>query len=493
MGSELKKPEIKFTKLFINGNFVDAVSGRTFETIDPRTGDVITMVAEGDKEDVDLAVDAAREAFDHGKWPRLTGFERGKIMMKFADLIEQHVEEIATLDALEVGKLFLLNKLYDVPAAADMLRYFAGAADKIHGQTLKMSGAMHGYTLKEPIGVVGLIIPWNFPAAIFFFKVAPALAAGCTMVVKPSEQSSLSALYIAHLAKQAGIPDGVLNVVSGFGSTAGAAIASHMDINHVSFTGSTEVGRSIMEAAARSNLKPVSLELAGKSPLIIFDDADINKAVELAMGAIFYNKGEVCVAASRVYVQEGIYDEFVEKAVASAKYWKIGDPFDPEVHQGPQADKKQFERILGSIEKGKKEGATILTGGKAWGEKGYYIEPTIFADVTEDMVIAKEEIFGPVMSLMKFKTIEEAIQKANNTQYGLAAGVVTKNLDIANRMSRSVRAGNIWINCYSALDRNLPFGGFKMSGFGKDLGVDSVEKYMQVKSVVTPLYDSPWL
>ncbi|KAG6531568.1 hypothetical protein ZIOFF_005382 [Zingiber officinale] len=435
MGSELKKPEIKFTKLFINGDFVDAVSGRTFETIDPRTGDVITMVAEGDKEDVDLAVDAAREAFDHGKWPRLTGCERGKIMMKFADLIEQHVEEIATLDALEVGKLFLLNKLYDVPSSADMLRYFAGAADKIHGQTLKMSGAMHGYTLKEPIGVVGLIIPWNFPAAMFFFKVAPALAAGCTMVVKPSEQSSLSALYIAHLAKQAGIPDGVLNVVSGFGPTAGAAIASHMDINH----------------------------------------------------------GEVCVAASRVYVQEGIYDEFVEKAVASVKYWKIGDPFDPEVHQGPQADKKQFERILGCIEQGKKEGATILTGGKAWGEKGYYIEPTIFANVTEDMVIAKEEIFGPVMSLMKFKTIEEAIQKANNTKYGLAAGIVTKNLDIANRMSRSVRAGNIWINCYSALDRNLPFGGFKMSGFGKDLGIDSVEKYMQIKAVVTPLYDSPWL
>ncbi|XP_042415874.1 aldehyde dehydrogenase family 2 member C4-like isoform X1 [Zingiber officinale] len=490
----LKMPEIKFTKLFINGSFVDAVSGKTFATTDPRSGEVITMVAEGEKDDVDLAVKAAREAFDHGQWPRMSGFQRGQIMIKFADLIDQHIEELATLDSLEVGKLFSHNKLADIPSATRMLRYFAGAADKIHGETLKMGGPFHGYTLKEPIGVVGHIIPWNFPTVMFFFKVSPALAAGCAMVVKPAEQSSLSALYYAFLAKQAGIPDGVLNVVTGFGPTAGAAIASHMDINQVSFTGSTEVGRLIMEAAARSNLKPVSLELGGKSPLIIFDDADINMAVKLAQRAVFYNKGEVCVAASRIYVQEGIYDDFMKKAVETVGDWIVGDPFDPHVHQGPQVvDKEQFEKVLRYIEHGKREGATIVAGGKPCGENGYYIEPTIFVDVKEDMVIAKEEIFGPVMSLMKFKTMEEAIEKANNTRYGLAAGVVTKNLDIANRMARSIHAGSIWINCYFAFDSDCPFGGFKMSGFGKDLGMHSIEKYLQVKSVVTRLHDSPWL
>ncbi|XP_074584177.1 aldehyde dehydrogenase family 2 member C4-like [Curcuma longa] len=493
MACGFKMPEIKFTKLFINGSFVDAVSGKTFATTDPRTGVVITMVAEGDKEDVDLAVKAAREAFDHGQWPRMSGFQRGQIMIKFADLISQHIEELATLDSLEVGKLFSHNKLIDVPSASRMLRYFAGAADKIHGETLKMGGPFHGYTLKEPIGVVGHIIPWNFPTGMFFFKVSPALAAGCTMVVKPAEQSSLSALYYAFLAKQAGVPDGVLNVVSGFGPTAGAAIASHMDINQVSFTGSTEVGRLIMEAAARSNLKPVSLELGGKSPLIIFDDADINMAVKLAQRAVFFNKGEVCVAASRIYVQEGIYDDFVKKAAETVGDWIVGDPFDPHVHQGPQVDKEQFEKVLRYIEHGKREGATIVAGGKPCGENGYYIEPTIFVDVKEDMLIAKEEIFGPVMSLMKFKTMEEAIEKANNTRYGLAAGVVTKNLDIANRMARSIHAGSIWINCYFAFDNDCPFGGFKMSGFGKDLGMHSIDKYLRVKSVVTPLHDSPWL
>ncbi|XP_008808790.2 aldehyde dehydrogenase family 2 member C4 [Phoenix dactylifera] len=492
-GGAFKMPEIKFTKLFINGQFVDSVSGKTFETRDPRTGEVIAKVAEGDKEDVDLAVKAAREAFDHGKWPRMSGYERGRLMMKFADLIEEHIEELAMLDSLDAGKLLKMGKSMDIPHCANMLRYYAGAADKIHGETLKLSSQCQGYTLKEPIGVVGHIIPWNFPSTMFFLKVSPALAAGCTMVVKPAEQTPLSALYFAHLAKQAGIPDGTINVVNGFGATAGAALCSHMDVDKISFTGSTEVGRLVMEAAARSNLKPVSLELGGKSPIIIFDDADVDMAVDLAQKAIFYNKGEICVAGSRIYVQEGIYDEFVKKAAESAKGWVVGDPLDPDVHQGPQIDKKQFEKVLQYIEHGKREGATLLTGGKPCGEKGFYIEPTIFTDVKEDMKIAQDEIFGPVMSLMKFQTIEEAIEKANATRYGLAAGVLTKDLDIANRVSRSVRAGTIWINCYFAFDPDAPFGGFKMSGFGRDYGLNAIEKYLQVKSVVTPLYSSPWL
>ncbi|XP_010926163.1 aldehyde dehydrogenase family 2 member C4 [Elaeis guineensis] len=494
-GDDFEVPEIKikFTKLFINGQFVDAVSGKTFETRDPRTGEVIAHVAEGDKEDVDLAVKAARQAFDHGKWPRMSGYERGRIMMKLADLIEQNTEELAILDTLDAGKLFALGKLMDIPGTVHYLRYYAGAADKIHGETLKMSKEFQGYTLKEPIGVVGHIIPWNYPSGVFFLKVSPALAAGCTMVVKPAEQSPLSALYYAHLAKEAGIPDGVLNVVTGFGPTAGAAISSHMDVDKVSFTGSTEVGRLVMEAAAKSNLKSVSLELGGKSPLIIFDDADVNMAVDLANKAIFFNKGEICAAGSRIYVQEGIYDEFMKKAAENAKKWVVGDPFDPRVHQGPQVDKEQFEKVLKYIEHGKREGATLLTGGRPCGDKGYYIEPTIFTDVKEDMLIAQDEIFGPVMSLMKFKTIEEAIERANNTRYGLASGIVTKDLNIANRVSRSIRAGSIWINCYFGFDVDCPFGGYKMSGFGKDMGLHAIDKYLQVKSVVTPIYGSPWL
>lgn len=486
-------PKINYTKLFINGEFVDAISGRTFETIDPRTGDVITSVAEGDEEDIDLAVKAAREAFDKGKWPRMSGFDRGRIMMKFADLIDEHVEELAALDAIDGGKLFSWGKMLDIPQAAHTVRYYAGAADKIHGETLKMSRELQGYTLREPMGVVGHIIPWNFPSTMFTMKVSPALAAGCTMIVKPAEQTPLSALLYAHLAKQAGIPDGVLNVVNGFGPKAGAALSKHMDVDKISFTGSTEVGRIVMQDAAKSNLKVVSLELGGKSPMVIFDDADVEMATDLALLGILYNKGEICVAGSRVYVQEGIYDEFVKKVAHKAKSWVVGDPFDPRSQQGPQVDKKQFEKILSYIEHGKREGGTLLTGGKACGEKGYYIEPTIFTDVKEDMLIVKDEIFGPVMSLMKFKTVDEAIERANNTRYGLAAGIVTNNLNTANRVSRSIRAGIIWINCYFAFDREAPYGGYKMSGFGRDLGMHSLEKYLNVKSVVTPLYDSPWL
>ncbi|KAG5559380.1 hypothetical protein RHGRI_009049 [Rhododendron griersonianum] len=411
-----KIPEIKFTKLFINGEFVDSVS----------------------------------------------------------DLIDENVEELAALETIDAGKIFGWGKAFEIPGTAESLRYYAGAADKIHGETLKMSSANQGYTLREPIGVVGHIIPWNFPSTMFLLKVSPALAAGCTMIVKPAEQTPLNALYFAHLAKfyqqcyficimnfffQAGIPDGVLNVITGYGSTAGAAISSHMDIDKVSFTGSTEVGRLVMQAAATSNLKP----------------------------------GEVCVAGSRVFAQEGIYDQLAKKLGEKAKTWVVGDPFDPNVRQGPQIDKTQYEKVLSYIEHGKREGATLVTGGKPCGEKGYYIEPTIFSEVKDDMKIAKDEIFGPVMSLMKFKTVEEAIQRANATRYGLAAGIVTKDLNVANTVSRSIRAGTIWINTYYAFDKDCPFGGFKMSGFGKDTGMQALEQYLLVKSVVTPIYNSPWL
>ncbi|KAK6944990.1 Aldehyde dehydrogenase domain [Dillenia turbinata] len=486
--THVKMPNIKFTKLFINGEFVDSISGKTFETIDPRTGEVLARVAEGGKEDVDLAVKAARNAFDHGPWPRMSGAQRGRIMMKFADLVDQNVEELAALDAVDAGKLYHWGTMVDIPDSSATLRYYAGAADKIHGATLKMSREFQAYTLREPIGVVGHITPWNFPSNMFFTKVAPALAAGCTMIVKPAEQTPLSALYYAHLAKLACIPDGVINVVTGFGPTAGAAISSHMDVDKISFTGSTEVGRKIMQAAAVSNLKVVSLELGGKSPLIILDDADVDKAADLAISA-----GEICVAGSRVFVQEGIYDKLVKKLAEKAKDWVVGDPFDPRARYGPQVDKRQYDKILSHIESGKSEGATLLTGGKPCGNKGYYIEPTIFTEVKDHMRIAREEIFGPVMSLMKFKTTEEAIQRANSTIYGLAAGIVTKDLDTANTVSRSIRAGIIWINCYFAFDGDCPYGGYKMSGFGRDLGMEALEKYLVTKSVATPIYNSPWL
>ncbi|XP_027176764.1 aldehyde dehydrogenase family 2 member C4-like [Coffea eugenioides] len=486
-------PEIKFTKLFINGDFVDSVSGETYETIDPRSGEPTARIAEGDKEDVDLAVKAAREAFDNGPWPRFPGAGRRRLMMRFADLIDENVEEIAALEALDAGKLFHWLKAVDIPVVAETLRYYAGAADKIHGETLKMTRELQGYTLREPIGVVGIIIPWNYPSNLLFLKVGPALAAGCTVVIKPAEQTPLTALYFAHLAKKAGIPDGVFNVVPGYGHTAGAAISSHMEIDKVTFTGSTEVGRLVMEAAARSNLKPVSLELGGKNPFIVFDDADVGTAANLVLQGSLFNKGEVCVASSRIFVQEGIYEEFSNQLVEKAKTWIVGDPFDPRSNQGPQVDKKQYDKILSYIEIGKAEGATLLTGGKPCGDRGYYIEPTVFSNVEDDMRIAKEEIFGPVISLMKFKTVEEAIRRANATEYGLAAGILTNDLNIANTVSRSIRAGVIWINCYRAFDIDCPYGGYKMSGFGRDFGMQALDQYLQVKSVVTPLYSSPWL
>lgn len=484
---------VKYTQLFIDGSFVDAVSGKSFQTYDPRTGEVIASVAEADKDDVDIAVKAARKAFDEGPWPRMTGYSRSCIVSKWADLIEKHSEELAALETWDNGKPFLASKYADVPASAKILRSLAGWGDKITGNTFKLDGPYHAYTLYEPIGVAGAIIPWNFPLLMFIMKAAPALTAGNTLIVKPAEQTPLTALYIAALAKEAGIPPGVLNVLPGFGHTAGAAIASHMEIDKVAFTGSTQVGRLIMEAAAKSNLKPVTLELGGKSPLVICNDADLDKAIELAHFALFMNMGQCCIAGSRIFVQEGIYEEFLEKITQRAKKRVVGDPFRSDVDQGPQVDENQFKRILSYIESGKNEGARLLTGGNKVGNKGYYIEPTVFADVQDDMKIAQEEIFGPVMSVLKFKTLEEVVKRANDTHYGLAAGIITNDINVANRLSRSIRAGTVWINCYHVLDASMPFGGYKMSGIGRELGIQGVLNYVQVKAVVTPIQDSPWL
>eukprot|EP00250_Pteridium_aquilinum_P006259 c16215_g2_i1 orf=46-1551(-) len=487
------KLHIKYTKLFINGEFVDAISKKTFETLDPRTGQVIAHVAEADKEDVDVAVKAARKAFDEGPWPRMSGYERGRILCKIADLMEENIAELAALETLDNGKPLVMSMHVDVAGSAKLLRSMAGWADKITGSTYKMDGPYQAISLYEPIGVAGAIVPWNFPLYTLISKMVAALVAGCTTVVKPAEQTPLSALYLAHLSKEAGVPPGVFNVLPGFGETAGAAISGHMDVDKVSFTGSTQVGRLIMQAAATSNLKPVTLELGGKSPLIICNDADIDAAVELAHFSTFFNMGQVCTAGSRVFVQDGIHEEFVKKMAERSKQNVVGDPFKSGVNHGPQVDQTQLDVILRYIKSGNEEGARLVCGGSRLGNKGYFVEPTIFADVKDDMKIAKEEIFGPVMSVLKFKTLDEVVERANATMYGLACGILSKDIDVANRLSRSIKAGTVWVNCYHVFDAAIPFGGYKMSGFGREKGIEGIHSYMQLKSVITALKDSPWL
>jgi len=479
------------SKLIIDGKFVDGVEGKTFQNIDPRTENVICDVAEAGVIDVDIAVAAARRAFDHGPWPKMSGRERGRILYRFADLLEKNAEELAQLETLDNGKPIFFSRVADIPLSVDFFRYFAGWADKIHGKTIPVDGDFLAYTLHEPIGVVGAIIPWNFPLLMAAWKLGPALACGNTVVLKAAEQTPLTALRAGELALEAGIPPGVLNVIPGMGKTAGHALASHMDVDKVAFTGSTPVGRSVMVAAAQSNLKRVSLELGGKSPAIVCADADIDKAVDETSFALFFNHGQCCCAGSRLFVHEAIYDEFVAKAAAKAKSRKVGDPFG-DVDQGPQVNQSQFNKVMGYIMRGKEEGARMLTGGNRVGSKGYYIEPTVFADVQDDMTIAKEEIFGPVMSIMKFKTIEEVVERANKNEYGLAAGVWTKDIDTANTLSRGLRAGTVWVNMYNNFDAALPFGGFKASGVGRDKGEYALHEYTEVKLVQTPMKSPAW-
>ncbi|WJX94301.1 Aldehyde dehydrogenase 2 member B4, mitochondrial [Trifolium repens] len=492
---ELITPQvsINYTQHLINGQFVDSASGKTFPTYDPRTGEAIAHVAEGDAEDINRAVSAAREAFDNGPWPKMSAYERCRILLRFADLVEKHNDEIAALEAWNNGKLYEQAAKAELPMFVRLFRYYAGWADKIHGLTVPADGDYHVQTLHEPIGVAGQIIPWNFPLLMFAWKVGPALACGNTIVLKTAEQTPLTALLVAKLLHEAGLPPGVLNIVSGYGPTAGAPLASHMDVDKLAFTGSTDTGKTVLELAARSNLKPVTLELGGKSPFIVFEDADVNKAVEIAHFALFFNQGQCCCAGSRTFVHERIYDEFLEKSKERALRRVVGDPFKKGVEQGPQIDSKQFEKVLRYIRSGIDSNATLECGGGRLGSKGFFVQPTVFSDVQDDMLIAKDEIFGPVQTILKFKDTDEVIRRANATRYGLAAGVFTKNVSTTNTMMRALRAGTVWINCFDVFDAAIPFGGYKMSGIGREKGIYSLHNYLQVKAVVTPLNNPAWL
>jgi aldehyde dehydrogenase (NAD+) len=489
MASVLSSPSenrvaVSATKLLINNRWVNSQSGKTFPTVNPTTGEEICQVAESDAADVDIAVKAARTAFDHGPWRKTTGVERSRLLNRLADLIEKNADELAALESLDNGKPLAVARAVDVSATIACYRYYAGWADKVMGKTIPIDGPFFCYTRHEAIGVCGQIIPWNFPVLMQAWKLAPALAAGNTCVLKPAEQTPLSALRIGELIVEAGFPEGVVNILPGYGPTAGAAIANHMDIDKVAFTGSTEVGHLILEAAGRSNLKRVSLELGGKSPNIIFADADMDQAIEGSHMGLFFNQGQVCCAGSRVFVEDRIYDQFVERSTARARKRTVGDPFHPGTEQGPQVDQTQLERVLGYIEKGHQEGAKLTTGGGRVGDKGYFVEPTVFCDVHDHMTIAQEEIFGPVMSIMRFNNLDEVIDRANKTVYGLAAGVWTRDVSKAIAIANGVRAGTVWVNCYNVLDTAAPFGGFKQSGIGRELGEYGLQQYTEVKTVV---------
>ncbi|XP_074059652.1 aldehyde dehydrogenase X, mitochondrial isoform X2 [Macrotis lagotis] len=478
------QPDVHYAKLFINNEWRDAVSKKTFPTVNPSTGEVITHVAEGDKADVDLAVKAAREAFRLGSpWRQMDASERGRLLYRLADLVERDRTYLASLETLDNGKPFQESYVLDLDEVIKVYRYFAGWADKNHGKTIPMDGEHFCFTRHEPVGVCGQIIPWNFPLVMQGWKLAPALAAGNTVVMKVAEQTPLSALYLASLIKEAGFPPGVVNIITGYGPTAGAAVAQHMDIDKVAFTGSTEVGHLIQKAAGDSNLKRVTLELGGKSPSIVLADADMNHAVEQCHEALFFNMGQCCCAGSRTFVEDSIYDEFLERTVEKAKQRKVGNPFELDTQQGPQVDKEQFEKILSYIQVGQKEGAKLMCGGERFGEKGFFIKPTVFGNVQDSMRIAKEEIFGPVQPVFKFKKISEVIERANDTKYGLAAAVFTKDLDKAMYLTQGLQAGTVWVNTYNIVTCHTPFGGFKESGNGRELGEDGLKEYVEVKTV----------
>ncbi|XP_045488339.1 aldehyde dehydrogenase 1A1-like [Pieris rapae] len=480
-------PEVKYTKIFINNEWVDSKSGKTFPTYSPHDGSVIAQIAEGDKADIDLAVSAAKAAFHrNSEWRLLDASQRGRILCKFADLVERDAKYLAELEGYDNGMVcaFSRKMLTNVP---NQIRYIASLADKVEGSTIPMDGELFAYTLKQPVGVCALILPWNVPILMFVNKVVTALAAGCTAVVKPAEQTPLTALALTALLKEAGLPAGVLNVVPGFGETAGVALTHHVDVAKVSFTGSLEVGKLIQKAAGTNNLKRVTLELGGKSPLVIMNDANLEAAVQYAAMGVFSNQGQMCIAASRLFVQSGIYDQFVQAAAAVAKSLKIGNPADASTQHGPQVDEEMMNKVLGLIEKGKAEGATLVTGGKRVGNTGYYVEPTVFANVKDEMTIAREEIFGPVQNILKFETLEEVLDRANDTNYGLAAGIFTSNVNTALQFSKHVESGNVWVNTYLALGPQAPFGGFKDSGIGRELGSDSLQEYLEVKTVTMAL------
>ncbi|XP_018332224.1 retinal dehydrogenase 2 [Agrilus planipennis] len=477
------KRNIKYTQLFINNEFVDSIKKRSFQTLNPVDCTKIADVAEADKEDVNVAVNAAKTAFARGSvWRKLDASARGRLIYKLADLIERDIDQLASLETLDNGKPYK-DSIFDIQCAIDVFRYYAGYCDKIHGNTIPTDGNYLSLTRQEPVGVVGQIIPWNYPILMVSWKWGPALAAGCTIVLKPAEQTPLTALALAALSKEAGFPKGVINVVTGFGDVTGAALVEHPDVDKIAFTGSTEVGRKVMQTAAVFNMKRVSLECGGKSPLVVFNDADLDEAVEIAHNAIFANHGQNCCAGSRTYVQSRIYSEFVRRAVRKAEEKVLGNPFEESVNQGPQIDQAAVDKILNLIHSGVREGAKLETGGKQFGNAGYFVTPTVFSEVKDQMTIAKEEIFGPVQCIFKFETLDEAIERANDTKYGLAAGVVTKDINTALVFAQGVQAGSVWINCYDAVTPQNPFGGYKHSGIGRELGEEGIKEYLETKLI----------
>lgn len=481
------KPKVKefldkTVGLYIDGEYVESASGKTFETLNPATEEVLTEVNEAQEEDIDQAVKAAEKAFNDGPWSNLTTAERSHLMYKFADLLEENREELAQLDTLDNGKPYQTALEDDIDGVVDLFRYYAGWCTKIYGQTIPITNEHLTYTTHEPVGVVGQIIPWNFPLAMASWKLGPALATGCTVVIKPAEQTPLSLLYAAGLFKEAGFPDGVVNVVPGFGPVAGEAIVNHPKVDKVAFTGSTVVGKNIMKKAA-DDIKNITLELGGKSPNIVFDDADLDEAIEGAFQGIMYNHGQNCSAGSRVYIQRGVYDKVVDGLVKRANEMKLGPGMDETTDMGPLISKKQMDRVLGYIEKGKEEGAKVLTGGERAFDKGYFVKPTIFADVTDDMTISREEIFGPVVAVYPFDTVEEVITRANDSDYGLAAGVWSENIRVAHHVASKLKAGTVWVNDYGLEMEGAPFGGYKKSGTGRELGSYALDEYTEVKSV----------
>ncbi|WP_338452575.1 aldehyde dehydrogenase family protein [Niallia oryzisoli] len=469
-------------KLYINGQFVESKSGKSFDTYNPATGEVLASVYEAGALDIDVAVKAARKAFDQGPWSKMSASDRSRLMYKLADLMEENREELAQLETLDNGKPIRETSNADIPLSIEHMRYYAGWSTKLVGQTIPVNGPFFNYTRHEAVGVVGQIIPWNFPLLMAMWKLGAALATGCTIVLKPAEQTPLSVLYLAELIEAAGFPPGVINIVPGFGETAGQPLVDHPLVDKIAFTGSTAVGKRIM-ASASHTLKRVTLELGGKSPNIILPDADLTKAIPGALNGVMFNQGQVCCAGSRVYIQKKQYDHVIADMASHANKIRQGAGINQDTEIGPLVSIEQQNRVLGYIEKGLNEGAQLVTGGKKPQEQGYFVAPTIFADVRDEMTIAKEEIFGPVISAMPYDDLDELLNRANHSDFGLAAGVWTNNLKNAHYIANNLRAGTVWVNCYNVFDAASPFGGFKQSGIGREMGSYALENYTEVKSV----------